>query len=193
MGSDIAKEFETFREQCIWIRSCYNTFQDLYDSGYETTELLRDAAGWFFHDLNIVLQEYCLLQIGKLTDQANIGGRDNLTVSYIDNLLEANNLMTDDIAVYSCHINRLGKKLKPVRNRMLAHNDRKTLLANEPMPTFETSEGAEKFFLYLQKYTDEVGRVIGVGPLDYSASNGAGDVQELIMKLRNAAQHKSSK
>ena len=44
MNDDIARIFETFREQCIWLRCCYNTFQALYDSDNQTDELLKKAA-----------------------------------------------------------------------------------------------------------------------------------------------------
>ena len=59
-GDDLQKTFETFREQCIWLRCCFNTFQALYETDDETSELLHSTAAHFFHDLNEILREYVM-------------------------------------------------------------------------------------------------------------------------------------
>ena len=79
-GDDLQKTFEAFREQCIWLRCCFNTFQDLYETGDETSELLHSNAAHFFHDLNEILREYVILQVYKLTDRAETRGHANLSV-----------------------------------------------------------------------------------------------------------------
>ncbi len=78
-ADELQRSFIAFRNECIWLRGCYNTFAALYESGSEVKEVLSAAASSFFSDLNRILLEYCWLQVCKITDPANSSGRDNLT------------------------------------------------------------------------------------------------------------------
>ena len=75
--NDLQKTFEAFRGQCIWLQCCFNTFQDLYESDDETGELLHSTAAHFFHDLNEILREYVILQVCKLTEEAETKAKTN--------------------------------------------------------------------------------------------------------------------
>ena len=46
-------------------------------------------------------------------------------------------------------------------------------------------EEVTEFFSCLQGYVDAVGNTIGVGPLDFRATPGSGDVLDLIKVLRD--------
>lgn len=183
--------FLEFREQCIWLRCCYNTYSTLYESGAETIELLSNAANIFFGDLHKILIEYGWLQVCKITDPAKtktrLGYRDNLTVKYIDALLSDKGLMTNEIRQYSTYIHNYRKLLKPGRNWVISHLDKETILTGKPVGEHSHKE-IEDFFDNLQKYADAVGNVIGVGPLDFRVTVGPGDVTDLIMKLKGHAE-----
>lgn len=119
-------EFLAFRDQCIWLRCCYNTYNALYESTPETIELLSKVATIFFGDLNKILIEYCWLQICKITDPAQTKGRDNLTVAYINSKIEAMGLISDEIRQYSNSINEYRNVLNTGRNRLVTHLDKET-------------------------------------------------------------------
>lgn len=176
-------EFLAFREECIWAKCCYNTYTALYEDTEETRELLSRIANIFFHDLNKILIEYCWLQFCKLTDQATSCGRDNLTIKYLNNQLESAGLLTSDIIAFSSQIEKYRKILSNGRNRLVSHLDKETVLAKR-IEGAHQPENVHNFFHSLQLYCDAVGNALGSGPLDFYCSPEAGDVIDLIRKLK---------
>ena len=183
--NDLQKTFEAFREQCIWLRCCFNTFQDLYETDDETSELLRSTATHFFHDLNEILRDYIILQVCKLTDRAATKGHANLSVEGVNADLCRLGLMTDEIRGYTFELLRYREIVKDSRNKIIGHLDRKTILDGLPIGE-HSAEEVTSFFENLQKYADEVGIGIGVGPSDFRSIRGKGDVLDLIMALKRA-------
>ncbi|MCH7936298.1 MAG: hypothetical protein IH994_04290 [Proteobacteria bacterium] len=86
-AENLQQSFSAFREECIWLRCCYNTYAALYESDQEVLEALSSTANIFFGDLNKIFIEYIWLQACKITDPAKSSGRDNLTVKYMDEAL----------------------------------------------------------------------------------------------------------
>ena len=103
--STIQADFLVLRDQCVWTMNCYKNFSALYEHD-ETVDLLKYSAAWFFHDMNIVLQEYCLLQIGKITDPISSMGRENSTIPNLDARLQVENLWTHEIGDLSAKLMR---------------------------------------------------------------------------------------
>ena len=171
--------FLAFREQCIWLRCCYNTYSALYESGDDTKKALQDTAAIFFGDLNTILIEYVLLQVCKITDPAEIAGRKNLTVERVNAGLRDAGQMTDEIARLSDGLLRYRRLVKDSRNKVISHLDEETVLNGFPIGE-HTEEEVSAFFENLQGYVDAVGNAVGVGPLDFRTSSGAGDVLDLI-------------
>src|SRR5262245_21780304 len=93
---DVRARFIKFREQCIWFRACYNTYAKLFEGGPEVDEILN-VAPTYFTDLNAITIEYCLLQVCKLTDPATTGGRTNLTVARMNDLLIQHGLIDQEV------------------------------------------------------------------------------------------------
>ena len=78
------KVVKAFAEDCAWVRTIRDHFAVLFESGAKHESLLREVAGEFFHDMNLVLIDYLFVQMCRLTDPASSGkGRTNLTSSYI--------------------------------------------------------------------------------------------------------------
>lgn len=183
---ELQKEFLAFREQCIWFRSCYNTYHKLFETGEATTKLLSKVAPLFFTDLNIILIEYCWLQICKLSDPASSFGRDNLTINYLNKKLLSAGLITSEIIDYTKKIETYRGFINTGQNRLVSHLDEETVLTGGFVDEHSYAD-VEKFLCHLQKYVDAVGEVVGVGPLDFSGTAGPGDVTELLMKLKRLA------
>ena len=181
--TELQKMFLAFREQCIWLRCCYNTYSALYESGDETKELLAASASIFFGDLNTILIEYCLLQVCKITDPEESTGRKNLTFEHLNATLRAANRMTDEITLFSTGLSRYRELVKVGRHRLISHLDKNTVLEGQAIGG-HAQEEVTAFFKSLYGYVDAVGNAVDVGPLDFRTSAGAGDVVDLIKTLR---------
>lgn len=179
---DLEKTFLTFREQCIWLQTCYNTHAALFESGEKTTRILSSAAHLFFRDLNLILVEYCLLQVCRLTDPPQSLGKDNLTVKHINLLLQAEGLLTSDISTAADGLAHYRSLINDSRNWIISHADKRTLINDLPIGQ-HTEADVSAFFENLYRYVDSVGIAIGVGPLDFRTTSGAGDALDLVRKL----------
>lgn len=178
-------DFCMFRDHCIIIRRDYNTYNELFFSG--VNELLTKAASTFFNDIAEIMLRDWLLQACKIMDPPTkkIKGIENETISIklLDDRLSKENLLTSQIKKLSSSILDYGDIIKPARNKRIAHFDRESAVSGIVLGAHnERSLG--DFFTNLQQYCDEVGRAIGVGPLDFSASSCKGDVLDLLRVLR---------
>lgn len=178
-------EFISFCNQCIWLQNCFNIFSDLYDSGEDTEIALRKTAAWFFADLNKILQEYVLLQMRKITDPEKNRKRINLSVEHINARLAEEGLLTKEIEGISAEIHAYRRLIDDAVNRVVAHNDKEILIANELMGV-HSDVALESFMANMRSYTDAVGEAIGVGPLEYKTQRSFGDVLDLIRVLKRA-------
>ncbi|WP_340115609.1 hypothetical protein [Pelagibius sp. 7325] len=180
---ELQRTFIAFREECIWLRNCYNTYAALFESGEDTSRLLHQTAAHFFHDLNRILIEYVILQACKITDPAKFRKRDNLTVATLNIALKRRGLLTEEIREHSKGVMRYRDFLADARNRLISHLDMETVL-NMGALGEHSKEDVSSFFDSLQEYCDAVGNVVGVGPLDFRCSPGRGDVIDLVSVLR---------
>jgi len=183
--TDLEELFFAFREQCIWLQCCYNTYKELYESGDETKRVLQDSASIFFKDLNSILIEYVVLQICKITDPEESQGRKNLTFEHLNSVLRDAQRITDEITNCSCGLSRYRNFIKDGRNKYISHLDTKSVLKGLPIGEHDEEE-VTAFFESLYGYVDAVGIAVGVGPLDFRTTAGTGDVLDLIRTLRKA-------
>lgn len=181
--NNLQETFLAFREQCIWLQTCFDTYQALYESGEDTEKLMEATAPYFFHDLNLILIEYCLLQICKLTDPARSFGRENLTVKHINKLLEKENKLTSEISQAADGIASYRDLIEDSRNKIISHADKDAMLTGGTLGEHQR-EDVNHFFECLYSYVDEVGNAIGVGPLDFRSTYGSGDVLDLLRHLK---------
>jgi hypothetical protein len=182
---DLKEVFLAFREQCIWTRTCFNMYFELYESEPEVQDLMRNSAPVFFHDLNEILIDYCLIQISKHLDPKQTCGKTNLTIDYIDSEVEASRAMTQEIKQLSTALSGYKILIKDARNKILSHTDRDAVLSNQQFAA-HTKEDVLGFFENLQQYCDAVGEAVGVGPLDFRATPAPGDVLDLLQCLKRA-------
>ena len=177
------REFNAFRDACVWLRNCFNIYNHLYDSGEETEKTLLCVAPLFFDDLQKILQEYFFLQVRKITDPAFMGRRANLSVPYIDQVLASAGLSSPEISRLSASVLAYRGTTLDIVNRVAAHSDHFTVLAGADVGAHPEAE-LVKFMESLQSYTDLVGAALGVGPLDYRTQAGPGDVIDLVRALK---------
>lgn len=178
-------DFYMFRDHCIIIRRDYNTYNDLFFSGVD--ELLIKTAPVFFNDIAEIMSRDWLLQVCKIMDPSTKKMKgieyETISIELLNTQLRKENLLTDQIKKLSSQILAYGDLIKPARNKRIAHFDRNSAVSEIVLGDHD-EELLSDFLAHLQQYCDEVGRAIGVGPLDFSASGCKGDVRDLIMILR---------
>jgi len=193
MDKGLQKEVELFREEAIWLQNCQIIASRLFDASDETTALLRNTADLFFRDLSIIMVDYLILLIGRITDSAQFGKNSNLSVNYITNSLADKGLANVQIEELTQKLNGYrAEHLNDARNKIVSHADKTTLLAGKTLGAHPKEE-ALNFFSNLQSYCDEVGKAVGIGPLDFSVQAGKGDVFDLLKVLERAQALKTAK
>ena len=187
--AELERVFTGLRRECIWLRNCWNIYRALYEGDERTDASLTAVAGHLFVDLNRILIEYVWLQACKVTDPASSAGQRNLTFKQMNQQLAATGLMRTEIRQLSGSIERYREEvLKGPRDKRVSHLDLDATLGEEDMGAHD-AERAVAFFEDVQGYCDEVGRAVGVGPLDFRSQAGSGDVLDLIRVLRQLAEN----
>lgn len=186
-NDELQSTFLAFREECIWLRQCYDMDAALFESGPDVKRTLKKTAGSFFDDLSRILSEYFLQLVGKITDPAKTttktGNRDNLTVAYMGSLLVEGGLMTDNTKRLSEDLQKYRHLIVEGRNKLGSHLDKESVLKSDPIGAHTKAE-MDAFMENLQQYCDAVGRTVGVGPLDFRVSSGPSDALDLIGALQ---------
>lgn len=182
-SSNLRQAFLAFREQSIWLRTCFNTFYALYQQDHRPKDLLHRTAPIFFSDLNCVLHEYCRLQACRLTDPAESRGDESLTVCNLNKHLQSEGLFNKAIEEAAAGLMHYRNLIKRSRNKVIAHLDKKAVLANQPIGA-HSEQDVINFLAALQSYNDHVGYAVDEGPLDFRGTSGAGDAFDLLRFLR---------
>ncbi|GAB1266212.1 AbiU2 domain-containing protein [Aurantivibrio infirmus] len=183
--SKLIGDFELLRDHCIKLRRNYNTYVQLYNE--ENRALLGEVAATFFSDVAEIMHRDWILQACKLMDPASTKRQgavlENITVKLIDEQLEVCGSSNHKIRDLSRDLLEYGEKIKPARNKRIAHYDREHEVSNITLG-ITTEEELFGFLLNIQEYCDQVGIALGIGPLDFSSSGCKGDVLDLLTYLR---------
>lgn len=176
ISKDVALKF---CEVCNWTYETWVTHKFLFDENKTPAKSIGKSP-YFTRRLSIITQEYCLQQIAKLHDPAIQGNSLNLTVEYMIRFGEWAG-RADDIRKIHNELLSLWERLKPARNKALAHNDLETLMADVALGSFP--EGAdEEYFAALQALVNEVHDKWVGGPYPFNDLARA-DVEEFLALL----------
>lgn len=184
----LRKDFEVFRAQCIRVCEFFQTYETLFEKANH--DLLHEAAALFFLDVQDALQAWCWLQSCRITDPASAWGRKNLTVPYFDEQLREYGLVTPICFDASSGLMKYRSFIEEARNRLLAHADRDSVLADLPMGGHPRSEMLA-FLNSIQVYCDAVADTLGLLPLDFRSPSGPGDAHDLLKVLREGLKAKA--
>lgn len=185
LNADQQKAVRAFCNDCVWAWSVRTHFRDLFECGEARLQLFSEVALLFFQDLNVVLQEYTLLQLCKLTDPASQGAdKHNLTTNYLltfgwddrtkQELLEAN----VTIAAFRSRINR-------ARSKLIAHNDLRARLDFNALGEFSEAEERE-FWEALSSFASACHSATFGEPYEIKATMRAGDAHSLVQAMIDA-------
>jgi hypothetical protein len=158
-----AKEIvERFCDRVHWLVEIRHTYKVLFEDEIPSCQtLMSKTAPSFFTDLNRILQEYLLLESAKITDPATTRGDENFTVDYIiqkinwpDDPAVTNRLISlpqghksvlNELEALRAITDAFRNHIKTVRNKLLAHLDKKAVLSKTPLGLFP--EGDDETFL----------------------------------------------
>lgn len=192
-SNDVHEIFRHLREHCIRLRRDYNTYSDLFNEA--SREVLSKTAPTFFTDVAEILERDWILQACKLSDppesKRKDGIRCNITIQLLNQALSRVGMLSPEISSIGNAIIEYGEKLKPARDKYIAHFDYEHQSRGSVLG--ETSEAELfKFIENIQRYCDLVGEAIGVGTLDFSSSGCSGDALDLLKYLYVACQNGQS-
>ena len=168
--SDVAKEFCNL---CNWTYECWLTYRRLFDDNNHTESTIVKA-GYFMERLSKITQEYVLLQICKLHDPAIQGNSLNLTIDYI---VRFGGWGPDEERIQNIvsQLTTLFEKIKPVRSKIVVHNDLLTLMNTTELGKFPKDLDV-KYFLMLQELVNAVSQKWLDGPYSFNDLAGAGSI-----------------
>jgi hypothetical protein len=177
-----------FCDLCNWAYECWITHRKLFVDNPDNN-FFDEKAPYFHERLQKISHEYALLQICKLHDRAD--SRYKRAVSYsltIDYLIDYFPWGDDkeSIKQIAKKLDELNCRLNPARNKVIAHNDRDTLLRGEPVGGFR--EGLDnEYFQSLQEFVTRVHEKWVGGSYLFKDMNAAeADAQEYLEVLKNS-------
>jgi len=182
-GSDQERvgDFRRLRDACIDLRVLSNEFKRLFS---DEDKLTLDAVGpAVFQVIHLCMIEVWWLRAGRLMDPAKSPGHENLTFANILGRMDCEVVACDGIQTVWQSLQASWEKMKPARNRQIAHSDLKTSRQDAWLGSISEDEG-EKFENNLQDLCDLIGTKLGVGPLDFRSSGCAGDASDLMGFLK---------
>ena len=174
------KIVEKFCGQVAWLLNVRRIFAELFEDE-QSQVLMKKTAISFFGDIGRIILGHLLLEFAKITDRAKTGGKENFT---IDDLIESIEWPPDtreELEVLRNKTKSFRDYILPARNKLLAHTDKETFLADGTLGKFP--EGEDEVFLEtLQKVCDVThkdcfgtifGQIITAQPGDVSDLKGA--------------------
>lgn len=174
-----------FCEDCVWARAIRTHFAQLFEAGEKRRELLQETANTFFHDLNIALLEYVLLQQYKLVDEPSAGsGKENLTTNYLLSL-DWSDETHAQLQAENESLLTFREKIAGARSKLIAHIDLRARLDVVGLGSFVQADELA-FWSALQRFVDAAHDEAIGGPLEIDPSMPDGDAASLSHRLADA-------
>ena len=175
------KIVDLFYHQLLWLKQIYYIRRGLFeDNGSE--HLIEKTAPGFFGDINIILINYYLLEVAKLTDPARSGKRENLTTANLIESIEWPPHCLKKIKRLNMTVQAFRDYIKPARDRLLAHRDKETVLSDKTLGAFPEGEDKKALDALEQMcnvmYEIAFGEIFGAVALD----TGVLDFKETLGK-----------
>jgi hypothetical protein len=179
------KNVETFCDQVFWIKKIRRLFKELFENE-QAVFLMDKTALSFFNDVGEIVHKYLLLECAKITDPAETYKNENLTV---DNLIESINwpedVMEELTLLRDEKISPFRRYIRDARIKLLAHNDKQTVLAERKLGEFP-EEGDMEFLKALEKFCNIIHKACFGEIYGQMVTGSQGDVLDLKKALEYA-------
>lgn len=137
----VCDSVERFGQLVHRLKFVHHCFKELFGTR-ESTRLLEVSALLFFSELDKILIDYFFLEVAKLTDPPTSGRNqdDNISTQYFSEFVDWPPDVRALIEKISPGIREFRAKIVPARNKLIAHYDAKTVLADATLGGFSLGE-----------------------------------------------------
>ncbi len=125
------KTLEKFFGLCDWLIQTYEFRKYLFDENPDVDALKEPRNEHFFYRIQEVFQESWMHQLAKLHDPAVQGKNINLTLEYIIEYGGWETEFQKKLQGLKSRMDKLYPSIKVARNKLLSHNDYKTMIGSE--------------------------------------------------------------
>ncbi len=176
-------DIEEFCKICNWTYESWITHRALFDDNPKIDDMMKGKCGHFLGRLSNITYEYVLLQLAKLHDPAIQGNNSNLSLEYVIKYGDWDQETASTLQKLHNELKRLAKVIRPARNKILVHSDRKTILNASNLGGFPKDDDL-KYFEALKKFANIVHEKVIGGPclFDDLAMNDAIILLSVILK-----------
>jgi hypothetical protein len=172
-----AKLVKEFCLSCDWAYACTRIHRTLFDDNPKFEAVKSGSHASFLKRLNVITQEYGLQQIAKLHDR----GSQSLTVDYIVRSGKWDEPTRAKLDALAANLRVLADMIRPARDKVLAHSDRKAVLDGGVLGEFPPDADVE-YFRSLQELVNVVhdATIGGEFPFDDSPERDAEGFRKLL-------------
>lgn len=128
LGGELGGVFSHVKDSVIIMRAEWRVYSEWFRASKERVELLNEVSSFTALVIQTALRDRVLVKLSRLTDPASKGKNKNATICYLSTaeITEGDRKLVDliDDAVDKT------RKIRLIRNRHLAHSDRKEVLAS---------------------------------------------------------------
>lgn len=155
---------EEFCKLCGWTYEVWLHHLELFDSNPRAEELNNASfTGAEFRRLSIISQEYSILQIAKLHDNAVSFGNITLSIDYVVTYGGWSKTVSDRLNALKEKLDNFARPLREARHKILSHNDLATIVAGNTLGAFPNGEDV-KYFETLKEFVNVIHDEVLEGP-----------------------------
>jgi hypothetical protein len=173
-----------FCDLCDWAHQAWLIRKHLFDENTRASEFGDSKHRMFFYRLSEITQDYWVHQVVKLHDPAVLSGQINLSINYIIEYGGWDSITEQALQALNKKMSPLAEKLKVPRNKVLSHNDLRSIVQEAASGSFIAGADVE-YFSYLQDFVNLLSsttRIGGPHPFDITVVN---DVSGFLARWEN--------
>lgn len=191
MPEALAVTFEQLSSDTVWLHARWILYRQLFGTNERRVELLNRVAPYFFHEVQQILADDCLLALCRLTDRLSTGCQPNLVLESLVSLV--------DPCQHGDLRRALDDKLKLVvervapfrlsRNKRIAHRDRSVALgpSTSPLPGLSRDK-FEDALAAIRDFLNEIEGFFNDSEMAYQEVFAASDGEALIHALKQTVE-----
>jgi hypothetical protein len=154
------KTIEKFFGLCDWLIQTYEFRKCLFDDNQDVAVLREARHEHFFYRIHVIFQESWMHQLAKLHDPAVMGGNINLTLEYIIQFGGWEADFKQELLDLKKDMDVLYPFIKVARNKLLSHNDYKTMIGpDEALGEFAEGEDIN-YFNALKEFCEKLSQKV---------------------------------
>jgi len=122
LGPKLGAVFHALKNDVAWLQVKWAEYRELFGTSPQRIDILNKAAGLFSRIVQDALWESVLLDLTRLTDPIEIGGKSNLTIAKLPELCDEPALGSEVSELVETAL-KATKFARDWRNRRISHRD----------------------------------------------------------------------